>query len=132
MLMLNRAPGEAIIIGGEIRVGIIEIQAPMVRLGFSRLDRNGLPLVESPAGREDDVDDVTGQVTLVQFEGQPIDVDGTTIRIEDITGDHVTLFIDPPGDVNVFGEEVWDILQKGESTDQDREPRPTRGRADRH
>jgi sRNA-binding carbon storage regulator CsrA len=120
MLILSRVQGEAIVIGGDVRVEVAKIHTPSVRLRVSRLNQG-----ESPSDIVPDCDgEVAGNIsdfTLVKNEGQSFGINRTTVSVEQVTDNRVTLAIEPPGGVNVFGEEVWDALCKSEGAVRDDE-----------
>lgn len=111
MLILNRVRGEAIIIGGEVRVEVTEVHPPRVRLRVSRLDRGELPSPVNPGCGGGVVGNI-GDFTLIKQEGQSFGINRTTVCVEQITDARVTLAVEPSGGANVFGEEVWDALRK--------------------
>jgi sRNA-binding carbon storage regulator CsrA len=112
MLILERTPGQAIIIGGEVRVEVTEASFPEVRLRITRLVPGMRTRLDGPANDGGVVANV-GDFTMIKHEGQSLGIGRSTVYIERVYGDRVILAVEHGGDINVFGEEVWDAFGLG-------------------
>ncbi len=112
MLILERTPGQAIIIGGEMRVEVTEASFPEVHLRITRLSSGVRPSLVGP-GNDGGVVANVGDFTMIKHEGQSLGIGRSTIHIERVYDDRVLLAVEHGGDINVFGDEVWDSLGHG-------------------
>jgi sRNA-binding carbon storage regulator CsrA len=112
MLILERTPGQAIIIGGEVRVEVTETSFPEVRLRITRLLAGVRPRLVGP-GNEVGVVANIGDFTMIKHEGQSLGIGRSTVHIERVYDDRVLLAVEHGDDINIFGEEVWDALGPG-------------------
>jgi sRNA-binding carbon storage regulator CsrA len=112
MLILERTPGQAIIIGDEVRVEVTEASFPKVRLRITRLMAGVRPRLVGPDNDDGVLANIT-DFTMIKHEGQSLGIGRSTVHIERVYGDRVLLAIEHGGDINVFGEEVWDALGPG-------------------
>jgi sRNA-binding carbon storage regulator CsrA len=112
MLILERTPGQAIIIGGEVRVEVAEASFPHVRLRITRLGSGVRPHFFGSGGDGEVVANI-GDCTLTKHEGQSFGIGRSRVRIERVSSNRVVLVVEHDGDISVFGEEVWDAIGPG-------------------
>src|SRR5688500_6534897 len=95
MLVITRRQNEAVMLGDDLLVRVVEIDPKRVKLAVTRLNTLGVP-AELWLAREE-IAEVVG---------------GITLEVVDIRDDKLRLGIDAPKNVSIHRKEVYDAIRR--------------------